>query len=355
MSWQEHLDRWTDAGLIDGEAAERIRAFETKQPNLFRVCGPQVLALVFGGVLVAAGVFLFIESRWDWMSPSARLATLIAVVAAIHIGGAFSGKFPALRTTLHAIGTSALGGAIIRQTMYQGEDWPLAMFLWALGAWVGAVLLRDFVQFAFAAVLTPVWILFWAHDANSDSAPWIAAFLTLTALVYLGANRMSELSMWRNTLAAIGTVAVLPCGIGMVLLAENAKSTGWELVLLPVPVALILRRLAAWPVIVWVTWIVFQMGVADSSIVVIKYLLAGAASVGLAVWGVLELRKERVNLGFAAFVITVGTFYFHYAADKLDRSLGLIVLGVVFLAGGWQLERFRRLLMKRLEPEAKPA
>jgi hypothetical protein len=282
------------------------------------------------------------------ISPSLRLATLLAVVAVIHTGAAFSGKFPALRITLHAVGTAALGGVIIRQMLYQGEDWPLTMMLWAIGAWVGAWLLRDFVQFAFAAVLTPVWLLFQAYDANSDSAPWIAAFLTLVALVYLGANRANELSMWRNTLAAIGTAAVLPCAIAMVLMAGDAKSSGWQLVLIPVPVALLLRRFAGWPVVAWIAWVVFQMGAADSDIVVIKYLLAGAASVGLAGWGVAEVRKERVNLGFAGFVITVGLFYFHYAADKLDRSLGLIVLGVAFLAGGWQLERFRRALMKRL-------
>ncbi len=35
------------------------------------------------------------------------------------------------------------------------------------------------------------------------------------------------------------------------------------------------------------------------------------ASVALAGWGIVELRKERVNLGVAAFVITVGSFYFN--------------------------------------------
>ena len=31
--------------------------------------------------------------------------------------------------------------------------------------------------------------------------------------------------------------------------------------------------------------------------------------------------------------------------------LGLIVLGIAFLAGGWQLERFRRGLMRRIEEQ----
>jgi hypothetical protein len=31
--------------------------------------------------------------------------------------------------------------------------------------------------------------------------------------------------------------------------------------------------------------------------------------------------------------------------DKLDRSLGLIGLGILFLAGGWALEKWRRKLV----------
>jgi cytochrome oxidase assembly protein ShyY1 len=46
------------------------------------------------------------------------------------------------------------------------------------------------------------------------------------------------------------------------------------------------------------------------------------------------------------------SFYFSYVADAINRSLGLIVLGVVFLAGGWQLERLRRKLMRRIEGAA---
>jgi len=34
--------------------------------------------------------------------------------------------------------------------------------------------------------------------------------------------------------------------------------------------------------------------------------------------------------------------------DKMDRSLGLIGLGVLFLAGGWALEKMRRRLMARM-------
>jgi hypothetical protein len=124
--------------------------------------------------------------------------------------------------------------------------------------------------------------------------------------------------------------------------------------LLPLGVALGLRGRESWPVVGWAAWILAQMGAASHHAPIIGHVIAGAAAVALAAWGIVELRKERVNLGVAAFVITVGSFYFNYAADKLDRSLGLIVMGLVFLAGGWQLEKLRRSLMRRIE-EARPA
>jgi hypothetical protein len=46
-----------------------------------------------------------------------------------------------------------------------------------------------------------------------------------------------------------------------------------------------------------------------------------------------------VNLGIVGFAIAVGWFYFSDIFDKVGRSLGLIGLGVLFLAGGWALEK----------------
>jgi hypothetical protein len=48
------------------------------------------------------------------------------------------------------------------------------------------------------------------------------------------------------------------------------------------------------------------------------------------------------------FALAVGWFYFSDLYDKMGRSLGLIGLGVLFLAGGWVLEKTRRGLMARM-------
>jgi uncharacterized membrane protein len=62
----------------------------------------------------------------------------------------------------------------------------------------------------------------------------------------------------------------------------------------------------------------------------------------------LERRRERINLGVAGFALTVVIFYFSNVMDKLGRSMSLIGLGVLFLFGGWGLERARRQLVARI-------
>ena len=50
-------------------------------------------------------------------------------------------------------------------------------------------------------------------------------------------------------------------------------------------------------------------------------------------------------MGAALFAATVVAFYFSEVMDKLGRSASLIGLGLLFLAGGWALERLRRRLV----------
>ena len=67
-------------------------------------------------------------------------------------------------------------------------------------------------------------------------------------------------------------------------------------------------------------------------------------------WGVRQTSKALVNLGIVGFGLTVVWFYFSNILDKFGRSLGLIGLGVLFLAGGWALERMRRRLIAEMSP-----
>jgi uncharacterized membrane protein len=84
------------------------------------------------------------------------------------------------------------------------------------------------------------------------------------------------------------------------------------------------------------------------------HALVAAFCVFLIWWGVREASRGLVNLGTVFFGATVAWFYFSDIFDKMDRSLALIGLGVLFLAGGWALEKTRRRLLTHMAHATAP-
>src|SRR5512138_2075651 len=74
-AWEEALARWLDAGLIEPGAAERIRAFEARRGDGTR--WPVRLAVGLGGLLLSAGILLFVAAHWDAIGPAARFVLLL--------------------------------------------------------------------------------------------------------------------------------------------------------------------------------------------------------------------------------------------------------------------------------------
>jgi uncharacterized membrane protein len=85
----------------------------------------------------------------------------------------------------------------------------------------------------------------------------------------------------------------------------------------------------------------------------LAHALVAAFTVFIIWWGVQQVSRALVNLGIAGFAIVVIWFYFSGIFDKVGRSLGLIGLGVLFLAGGWALERMRRRLIGHMGQNGK--
>ena len=86
----------------------------------------------------------------------------------------------------------------------------------------------------------------------------------------------------------------------------------------------------------------------------LAYALVAAFAVFLCWWGVRLVSRALVNLGIVGFAATVAWFYFSDILNKMNRSLGLIGLGILFLAGGWALEKMRRRILARMAPPKPP-
>jgi uncharacterized membrane protein len=367
--WEERLGRWVDAGLLEPLAADRIRRWESAQlgegPRW-----PARLALGLGGLLLCAGVLLFVAAHWDALSPSTRFTLLLTTVAGFHLAGASAGeRAPGLSTALHACGTVALGGGIFLagQIFHLSEHWPGGLLLWAIGAWAGWALLRDWPQALLAALLTPAWLAGeWVVAVPSRAGVAVLDVgLLLTALAYLSAVPVpaGRPAAPRRALVWVGGIALLPVGL-MVAAGGFAsgyreaaglplRTLGWTLAVGgPLTLAWFLRRgRPALPFLALAGWTIAGPFVVQGRGAV-PYLWSAILSLGLVAWGVLERRSERINLGVAGFALSVVVFYFSSVMDRLGRSASLVGLGLLFLGGGWALEQGRRRLIERTRGEA---
>jgi uncharacterized membrane protein len=393
---ESQAERWRAAGIIDAATAERIVDYEAGHERRTGLNWPVFIALLFGGILVAAGVMLFVAAHWDELPPTARFTLVLSMVAVFHLAGALSAeKYSALATTFHGIGTASLGGAIFlsAQIFNLHENWATGVLLWAIGAVVGYALLRDWVQAAFVAVLVPAWLISeWdiVTQQYRGGDILLGVGLISLSLCYLGARVGDEANLVRRVLVWIGGFAVIPATFVAVAMAIeegermttpnsnywyaaepwvplNMLAVGWIVALgTPLALALILRGAAGWKFAAWEAWAVLLLlntRVSGDSWIrntehrglgttLMMYAMLALGSAGVVWWGLNERRRERVNLGIVAFAISVLFFYFDGFMGKLGRSAGLMVLGALCLAGGYVIEKTRRNLVQRMEAQS---
>ena len=388
------LKRWQSAGVLDAESADRIRAWEFEQAsNAAPDSRKQVqaegmawqgrLALILGGILLASGVILFVSAHWDQLARGMRYLLVMVMVTVFHLGGAIAReKYKALSTTLHAVGTISTGAAIalVGQIFNIEEHWPAAVLMWAIAALLGWMLLRDQAQQTLTLLLVPAWLMCeWSNAAENHigQETYIGRMLFVWAILYLTFFIGTERRVVRGILFTVSAIAAVS---SIFFLLEGWHSWygmqsyppfhirfwGWvEIAAIPILISLLRLRRSSAPVLAAIAFVIalpwcnhllvehFDNGNTHTSWTRSEPNLAAHALVAtfcvfLIWWGVRETCRGLVNLGTVFFGATVTWFYFSNLFDKMGRSLGLIGLGVLFLAGGWALEKTRRRLLARM-------
>jgi uncharacterized membrane protein len=378
---EEALRRWTEAGVLDGPTAERIRLFEASRERPSGLRWQVLLALIFGAILLAAGVTLFVAAHWDELSPAMRFIVVLAMLTVLHVGGLLARPYLEwLATTLHGVGTVAAGAAValVGQIFNIQEHWPAGVLLWALCALAGWALLRDQVQQTISMLLVPAWIVCeWSArtDGYQGSQLFMMRMVAVFAAVYLTAFLGSKKKLVFGLLFGAASVALI---VGTAFLTDfyggwyNWEKTlkmpasllvlGWLcLAVLPLLAAWRLNRSSIVPVaVILVVALVLphlyrtsQYGYSTwPTESLAAHALVALAAAFLTWWGVEQRSRALINYGIVCFAISVLWFYFSSVMGKLERSFSLMLLGVLFLAGGWVLEKTRRKLVRRITEAA---
>lgn len=392
------LSRWQSAGVLESAAADRIRAFESDrtliepakdqekivQSKAAGIAWQGVVALILGAILLACGVALFVSSHWDEIGPASRLAIVLSVLALFHLGGAVTrSSFENLSTALHAVGTLSTGAAIalVGQIFNMQEHWPAAILLWAVAALAGWALLHDQAQQTLALLLIPAWIfseMEFYTSRHIGQEPYLGRFLLVWSIFYLtifiGSRRrvVHGILFAAAAVAAIVGTVMMTAGwvswsdtqnfipfstrfwawvaIAAIPLAIAAFKGHWGLI--PPAAAVVFSVALPWCQHLWIDRNGAEFGIRPGTrneANLAAHALVAAFAICIIWWGVRRVSRALVNLGMVYFAIAVGWFYFSNILDKMGRSLGLIGLGILFLAGGWLLERTRRRLLAGMD------
>jgi uncharacterized membrane protein len=376
------LKRWQTAGALDAEVAARIRAWEQQQQKPSGLRWQGMVALILGAMLLACGVVLFVSAHWDEIGPGWRYLLVVGMVTLFHLAGACTRKgFRGFSTALHAVGTVSTGAAIalVGQIFNIEAHWPAAVLLWALAALTGWILLRDQAQQILTFLLLPAWMLsefsFYAQG-HIGEAVYMGRFLLVWAVLYLTVFLGSKHKVAQGVLFGFSAIAAT-VGVAMMLeswrswddqtfLSLTTRLCGWILIALlpltlsvfrplkssiPVAAAIVFSLALPWCYRTWTS--AMPMGLnrspyTESGPNLLAHALVAAFAVFIIWWGVRMGSRALVNLGIVYFGLAVGWFYFSDIYDQVGRSLGLIGLGVLFLAGGWVLEKTRRRLLEKM-------
>jgi uncharacterized membrane protein len=374
------LTRWQTVGVLDAETSDRIRAWESEQKRPAGLRWQVIVVLILGAMLLACGVALFVSAHWDEIGPGARFAVVLGMVSLFHLGGGWArSRFHGLSTALHAVGTLSTGAAIalVGQIFNIQEHWPAAVLMWTLAALAGWILLHDEAQQTLTLLLFPAWLLsefLFSADGHIGESVYAGRFLIVWAVLYLTFFLGSRRKILQGILFAVAAIAsvvsieVLLVGWrswsgNQTYLPLGLRTWGWvDIAVLPLLFAAFKFRKSVVPVAVAIAfsialpWCIriqtqhfdndaFHNTYTYSVPNLAAHALVAAFAVFIIWWGVRQASRALVNLGIVGFALAVGWFYFSNIFDKVGRSLGLIGLGVLFLAGGWALEKTRRNLV----------
>jgi hypothetical protein len=187
------------------------------------------------------------------------------------------------------------------------------------------------------------------------------AGLCALSLVYLGARGNSNEGTDRKALSWLGCILLLPVVFAAPAAWDplspphNVQVAAWSIAgLLPLALAAALRgRSALWSglAVVWALLAAYLAeGGSGNHLYWYGWCLIG--SIGLALWGSLESRLERVHLAMAAFALTLGLFLVSKEMARFGRSKGMVLIVLALAAGGWFLARTRRQLISQIREEA---
>ncbi len=401
----EAVKRVESEGLVPAGQGEKVgaRLVEILFPPRDATRTAAAVVGWLGGILVAAGLLLFIAAHWEELGKVAKLTLIFGTLAGLHYAGyrlaESPGRRPALGEALTAAAMLLFGGAIglVAQIYNLSSHYPKAILVWWLLNVPFALLSRSRRLLVIPLALFVVWLHMhvdvWVEDQlRARHFLWSESEVLAFGFVELGLGallaalaavcRAGRYETFSAPLALLGrfaalaglfTLAFKELGSTRLVSPEQGQLFSTErmgelwIVLAPVAcvagtaLVVALLALARRPargamrheLADGAAAIGAAVAVAATLLVVPggAFLAANgamlAAVLALVMRGTHRGRPADVNLAVVAFLATVMARYFEYVADEFGAVFVFIGAGVLLIALGGALERKRRSWVAR--------
>ncbi len=369
---ERKIKKWVEAGLIDAEAADRIRVWEeanSRPLGLWALIG-------LGGLAIGLGLISVVAANWDDIPGALRLSLHFAVMIAVGgwvlwqrrsdaktvrwfddaalfifgmLGLTFFGHIGQVYQTTAPLWQAFLAWLVLFSPilLWQGRGWLIA------AGWSAAV------------YFTATNYLSWLFKPSQEESWLIVGTVTsIPAIVMAIASAWRTPSgnadFWRRV-EQIGLAAMILGVSGLSITAlfgaaapgdeESMKIAAVQLLWLA-GAAAIVRSSRPNPSGRATAMILVVIGLAQMIMAIIGYFPLVAALLFMGLWGAIALGALSAGwrivfqVAIAAVAIRLIILSFEFADDLLGSGLGLIIAGVMTLGVAWVAVR----ISKRFAP-----
>ncbi|MGF1511279.1 MAG: DUF2157 domain-containing protein [Myxococcota bacterium] len=247
------LGRWVEDGIVDREAAERIRARYTTPSTAGEESGRSdrlgLGTTLLGVLLIAGGVLSLVA--WNWGSIPAWARVTLVVVLMLTADGMGARVYPRSRLShgLFSLATLLFGAVlgVVMQALHQTPPWWQTALSWSAVAWVQGAVFQFVPALVFSLGLAFVGLTGTIrHESGHILAAWLFAVPVVSFLPFALRHRSNALWLMGSCsvvllmmVAGVEREALEAADVGVLILAliglwaaagvffEWATPSGW--------------------------------------------------------------------------------------------------------------------------------